>query len=88
LQEKFDKHMKNTNNVIQDRKEDIDRLNQRVATLQGFYDEQQEFAESERQKNEKAMNEVKEKKDEEIQAVKTKLEATKTELEELKIDSR
>ena len=35
--------MKTSNNVIQDRKEDIDRLNQRVATLQGFYDEQEEI---------------------------------------------
>ena len=27
LQDKFDKHMKTSNNIIQDRKEDIDKLN-------------------------------------------------------------
>jgi len=31
--------MKASNNTIQDRKEEIDKLNQKVATLQGFYDE-------------------------------------------------
>lgn len=87
LQEKFDKHMKTSNNVIQDRKEDIDRLNQRVATLQGFYDEQEEIQAKAKEVNEKAIAEVRAEKDEEITKLKQKCEATKSDLEEAKLDA-
>ena len=86
LQEKFDKHMKTSNNVIQDRKEDIDRLNQRVATLQGFYDEQEEIQAKAKEANEKAIADVKAEKDEEIANLKKKADASKSELDEAKID--
>ena len=86
MQEKFDKHMKTSNNVIQDRKEDIDRLNQRVATLQGFYDEQEEFQAKAKEANEKAIADVKAEKDEEIANLKKKADALKSDLDEAKID--
>ena len=78
--------MKTSNNVIQDRKEDIDRLNQRVATLQGFYDEQEELQAKAKEANEKAIADVKAEKDEEIANLKKKADALKSDLDEAKID--
>lgn len=78
--------MKASNNTIQDRKEEIDKLNQKVATLQGFYDEQHEFAEKERQKNEKAINEITTTKDEEIKTIKEAKDLIKEELDKFKGD--
>ena len=58
--------MKQTNSIIQDRKEEIEKLNQRVATLQGFYDEQEEILAAGKKKNEDAMKALKEEKDAEV----------------------
>ena len=50
LQEKFDKHMKATNNLNQDLKMEIDKLNQKSSHLQVFKDEHEENLLVERQK--------------------------------------
>ena len=41
--EKFDKHMKATNNLNQDLKEEIEELNNKCSKLQIFYDDNQEI---------------------------------------------
>lgn len=43
LQEKFDKHMKATNNLNQDLKEEIDQLNDKCSQLQIYKDDHLEL---------------------------------------------
>ena len=64
LQEKFDKHMKATNNLNQDLKEEIEEQNVKISKLQIFYDDQQEIMQGERDKMKKEISDAAAAKDE------------------------
>lgn len=84
LQEKFDKHMKVSNNINQDLKDEIEELGAQVSKLQIFYDDNQEIMQGERTKADLEMKELRDKKDAEMKKIQENSDKMKKELDDFK----
>lgn len=84
LQEKFDKHMKVSNNINQDLKDEIEELGAQVSKLQIFYDDNQEIMQGERTKAELEMKDLRDKKDAEMKKIQDNSDKMKKELDDFK----
>ena len=84
LQEKFDKHMKVSNNLNQDLKEEIEEQNVKIGKLQIFYDDQVEIMAAEKAKVDKLIYVNNSAKDEEVKLMKEEKDKYKQELEQFK----
>ena len=86
LQEKFDKHLKATNNLLLDQKDELEELTNRCVKLQIFQDDHQDSLEAEKDKLKKEFEPIIKEKDKMLREFSDENMKYQNEIEELKED--